>query len=262
MSFRDSARFYSIHGEQLPSATTVLSVINKPALLHWAANMERRAFESALLDVLTRVGAKDPDFVLTEMTKAVSGKKAFLRKQDEAAVIGTAAHALIEWHVRTMLGEKVGPEPRVPDGAMIAVESWKDWAKEVTFTPQTAERTVHCWGCGYAGTLDWIADVRGVLTLGDWKTGKAIYPEAFLQNRAYRHAASKLGLQTAQGMILRLPKTLEDPAFEAMVVPDMPMDDFLAALRLWRWQRQMEGKTIGRAIEARLSTPHTARGVA
>jgi hypothetical protein len=80
----------------------------------------------------------------------------------------------------------------------------------------------------------------------DWKSGKAIYPEAFLQNIAYRHAAKRAGLPSAQGLIVRLPKHLEDPAWEVMPVPTtLPLEDFLAALRLWRWQRAMNGQPTG-----------------
>ena len=36
--------------------------------------------------------------------------------------------------------------------------------------------------------------------------------------------------------------------WEVMSVPDgLAVTNFLAALRLWRWQRQMEGKAIGDA---------------
>ena len=54
----------------------------------------------------------------------------------------------------------------------------------------------------------------------DWKSGKAIYPEAFLQNIAYRHAAAHQGLAAEQGIIVRLPKLFDDPAWEAMAVPE------------------------------------------
>jgi hypothetical protein len=85
-----------------------------------------------------------------------------------------------------------------------------------------------------------------VVTLGDYKTSKAIYGESFLQNRAYRHAATQQGLPTAAGLILRLPKLLADPAFEAMPVPaDTSMDAVLAAFHLWRWQRAVQGKPVG-----------------
>ena len=256
MSFRDNARFYTINGMQYPSVTTILGVIDKSApLMHWAVNQERKAFEAALLDVLSHDGARDPSYVLDRMATAISGQKAMLKEKDKAASIGTAAHALIEWHTRRMLGEDPGPEPKVPDAAAWAVEAWKDWAKAVDFTPLCAERVVYCEECGYAGTLDWIARVDGVLSLGDYKTAKAIYPEAFLQNRAYRHAAVKVGLsETVQGIVLRLPKTVDDPAFEAMVVPETPLEDFLSALRLWRWQRRMDGKSTGRGRSAAVAS--------
>ena len=46
-------------------------------------------------------------------------------------------------------------------------------------------------------------------------------------------------------MILRLPKVVEDPAFEAMVVPDVPLPVFLSALTLWKWKRTMDGLPTG-----------------
>ena len=112
--------------------------------------------------------------------------------------------------------------------------------------PLAIECTVYCEVCGYAGTLDLHARVRGVLTVLDWKSGKAIYPEAFLQNVAYRHAATRRGMPSTQGLIVRLPKYQDDPAWEAMPVPEtLTVEDFRAALRLWRWQRRMAGQPEG-----------------
>src|SRR5262249_11036297 len=123
---------------------------------------------------------------------------------------------------------------------------WKDWATEVALEPLAVEHTVACLQCGYAGTLDLYARVRGVLTVLDWKSGKAIYPEAFLQNVAYRHAAARLGMPSEQGLIVRLPKQVDDPAWEVMTVPEtLALEDFLAAVRLWRWWRRVEGKAVG-----------------
>ena len=246
MGFKDTARFYRINGQELPSVTTALSILHKPALVPWAVNQERKAFEAAMLDVLSRPGRLDPDSVLNAVISAVSGIKAADRESAKARTIGTGTHALIEWHTRRMLGEDAGPEPIVPDAAVWAVETWKEWAAEVSFTPLIVERVVYCEGCGYAGTVDWIGTVRGIMTLGDYKTGKAIYPEAYLQNEAYRHAAKRQGFATEQGIIVRLPKTADDPAFEAMCVPPTDLNDFLAALRLWRWQRTITGQQAGR----------------
>lgn len=135
----------------------------------------------------------------------------------------------------------------MPAAAAWAVESWKDWAQSVALESLAIERVVYCEDCGYAGTLDLYARVKGIPTVLDWKTGRAIYPEAFLQNVAYRHAAARLGMPPEQGIIVRLPKQFDDPAWEAMHVAEtVTMEDFLAALQLWRWQRRMEGRSLGR----------------
>jgi len=233
--------------------TTILDVIAKPALAPWYAKQERRYFETAMLEVLSRPGARDPEYVLAAVVDAVGGVKAADREKQRAATIGTAIHAGIEWQLRTGLGEDAGPEPVLPDAAVWAVESWKDWAKSIALEPLAIERTVYCEACGYAGTLDLYARIEGALTILDWKSGRAIYPEAFLQNVAYRHAAMRQGMPSAQGLIVRLPKLVEDPAWEVMMVPDtVPLADFLAALRLWRWQRRVEGRPYG-ALEPRES---------
>jgi hypothetical protein len=247
-------RFYTIEGQRLPSVTTVLDIIAKPALGPWYAKEERRYFETAMLEVLSRPGARDPEYVLAAVAQAVTGVKAADREKQKAAAIGTAVHAGIEWELRRRLGEDAGPQPRLPEAAAWAVESWKDWAGSVDLAPVAIERTVYCLECGYAGTLDLYARVKGVLTVLDWKSGKAIYPEAFLQNIAYRHAAMDTGLPSAQGLIVRLPKHLDDPAWEVMPVPaTLTLEDFLAALRLWRWQRIMSGQPTGDQAMGRAS---------
>ena len=107
-SWRD--RFYTIEGQRLPSVTTVLDIIAKPALGPWYAKEERRYFETAMLEVLSRPGARDPEFVLAAVAEAVTGVKAADREKQKAAAIGTAVHAGIEWQLRRQLGEDPGPE--------------------------------------------------------------------------------------------------------------------------------------------------------
>lgn len=213
----DRARFYRIEGRDLPSVTTVLDIVAKPGLGPWYAQQERRWFEAAMLEVLAKPGARDPEFVLAAVVDAVSGLKAADRERQRAITIGSAAHAGIEWHLRTALGEDAGAPPVLPEAAAWAVESWKDWANTVALEPLAIERTVYCLDCGYAGTLDLYARVKGVLTVIDWKTGRAIYPEALLQNVAYRHAAAQGGMPAEQGLIVRLPRLLNDPAWEVIV---------------------------------------------
>src|SRR5712692_7801512 len=140
----DRARFYTIAGRQWPSVTTILDIIAKPALGPWYAKEERRYFEAAMLEVLSKPGARDPEYVLAAVAEAVSGVKAADRAKQQAATIGTAVHAGIEWHLRTRLGEDAGPPPHLPEAAVWAVESWKDWARSVALEPLAIERIVYC----------------------------------------------------------------------------------------------------------------------
>jgi hypothetical protein len=242
MSARD---FYDITHDgvrlELPRVTSILRIIDKSGpLMGWAVNCERRAFQAALEDVLTQPGIAGHQDVYERVRQAVTGKRAWVRESDKAKDIGGEAHALIEWHVHRMLGVPVGDEPPISDPALRAVLAWLDWCQEVDFTPLEAERIVYCPSCMFAGTLDCIAKVEGKVLLVDWKTGKAVYPEAYLQNIAYRHAAARDGIETEGGMIVRLPKTAQDPLTEAVPVPPTPYGYFRAAKVLWMWQRHMD----------------------
>jgi hypothetical protein len=88
-----------------------------------------------------------------------------------------------------------------------------------------------------------IAGVGRVLAVLDWKSGKALYPEAFLQNAAYVKAMQRPGEPLLHGLLVRLPKVETDPEFEVRHIPAEQMDDlftvFLRALDLWRWQQTM-----------------------
>src|SRR5262249_57052784 len=96
----DRARFYEIDGHRLPSVTTILDIIAKPALGPWYAKEERRQLETALLDVLVLPGPPDREaykaFVLAQLATAITGVKAADRAREQAAAIGTAVHAGIE----------------------------------------------------------------------------------------------------------------------------------------------------------------------
>src|SRR5262249_59439913 len=105
----DRGRFYTIAGQQLPSVTTILDVIAKPALGPWYAKEERRYFEAAMLEVLTKPGARDPEYVLAAVAEAVTGVKAAERERQKAAGGGTAVQAGIEWRLRRMRGDEPGP---------------------------------------------------------------------------------------------------------------------------------------------------------
>lgn len=236
-----SGRFYEVDGLKLPSVTHILGCIGKPALINWAANQERSLCIDAAADLYidcSKTPAMSRATYIATLDGRIGKQKAHKRTLDKAGEIGSQAHALIEWNLRSQLHQKVGPEPRVNDQAQWAFMAFQDWANSVALEPIYIEQTVFSKAHGYAGTMDLLAKVNGVPTLIDFKTGKAIYAEAFLQNVAYQAALKEMGHDSAAGgLIVRLPKVDTDPAFETGIVPpcEALFPVFLSVKQVWIW---------------------------
>lgn len=238
-----SGRFYTVEGDTEPyvSVTHALGCIAKPALINWAANQERALVMDAAADLyldLCQTPAMGRPSYLATLQGRLGKQKAHQKELAKAGEIGTQVHALIEWNLRQSLGQKVGPEPRVLDAAQWGFMAWQDWAQKVALKPVFIEQMVFSRTHKYAGTMDLLAEVNGVLALVDFKTGKSIYAEAYLQNVAYQQALREMGhAAPATGYIVRLPKVQTDPAFEVGTVP--PVEDlwatFVAVLNVWKW---------------------------
>ena len=235
-------RFYNVDGELFPSVTHILGAIAKPALVPWAAKVEREACTEAATALYDELGAAGQRYPASWFAAALAAKlgtvKAHQRTLARAGDIGTEAHHAIEWLLRTALGAEAGPKPVISAPAKIAVEAFKDWATRVSLKPILIERIVYSKEHRYAGTLDLLARVEGVLTMIDFKTGKAVYAESHLQAAAYAAALEEMGYrEPAQSLIVRLPKVAGDPPVEVVPVP--PRADlfpvFLATRQLWEW---------------------------
>jgi hypothetical protein len=236
-----AGRFYEVEGRMLPSVTHILQVIGKPALVQWAAKEERLMVMESAADLYADIHGTPkmsrPTYLST-LDGRIGKTRANQKLLQAAGEIGKQVHALVEWNIRQSLQQKVGPEPKVDEKALWAFMSWQDWAKSVNLKPLLIEQAVFSLTHGYAGTMDLLAEVNGLVTLVDFKTGKAVYNEAHLQNVAYQVALTEMGhLKPEQGMIVRLPKNEKDPGFEAVVCP--PVDEllptFLATKKLWEW---------------------------
>jgi hypothetical protein len=258
-----SGRFYRVEGDEEPyvSVTHALSCIAKPALINWAANQERTLVMDAAadlyLDLCQTPPMGRPSFLAT-LQGRIGKQKAHQKELAKAGEIGTQVHELIEWNLRQSLGQKVGPEPRVTDKAQWAFMAFQDWAQSVSLKPIFIEQMVFSRTHKYAGTMDLLAEVNGVLSLVDFKTGKSIYAEAYLQNVAYQQALREMGHSTpAAGHIVRLPKVETDPAFEVGAVPAVEelWPTFIAVLNVWKWwhageKAYQERRTAGKGAAA------------
>jgi hypothetical protein len=237
-------RFYEVDGQLLPSVTHILSAIGKPALINWAANEERKLVTEAAAQLYTDwsteiVPPQMPrEAYVATLTARLGTVKAHQKALTKAGEIGSQIHHLIEWHLRTILGADAGPKPIVGDKALWGFMAFEDFAKSCHLKPVLIEKTVYSKTHGYAGTMDLLARVNGELVLLDIKSGKSVYPEAFLQASAYSVALEEMGYSLpAKALIIRVPKVDTDPEFEIVQAP--PARDlfpvFLAVKGLWAW---------------------------
>lgn len=176
--FREKAHRYYWGGEPVPSVTTILGRLSKPALIQWAANM---AVDHLLANPQDHDGAR----------------KAHTVKRDTAADVGTVVHEYAAGQLRK--DEQVillPPDPQV----LRAADALRVWLSEHEVVPLAIERRVLSQRYGYAGTTDFFGHVDGKLCVLDFKTGGGIYDEMWLQTAAYEVALrEELGISEPIG---------------------------------------------------------------
>ncbi len=197
-------------GERLPSVTTILGILNKPALMDWA----------------WKCGCEGKDY------KAV---------RDEAGGIGTLAHYLILCHIK---GEKPdtseysAQDIEKAENCLIKYWDWADAHKDIKAllveTPIVSEQY------GFGGTIDYLGQCGNQLLLIDHKTGKAIYSEMFYQLAAYVQLLKEAGYNVSNARILRIGRD-EVEGFEERVMNDLSkhFDLFTHCLAVYKLQKEL-----------------------
>jgi hypothetical protein len=174
LKFYEASHRYKLDGQWVPGVTTILGVLNKPALPKWAATSvaEYVADNREAVEHLYAAGRGPMVGALKEMP---------WQKRDDAAARGTKFHEFAE---RIMRGEEVD----VPDEQVPLVENALRFMDDYQIEPILTEYRVGSREHRYAGSGDLIANTRiGVAAL-DWKTSKRIYATTAMQNVAYAYA--------------------------------------------------------------------------
>lgn len=174
--FDEFKHSYYFEGKRIPSVTTILSIINKPALIAWAANMAADSFKEAM-----KAGVAYDELQINELY--LNAKGAHRKKKTDAGDIGTFTHKWVEDWIKGK-----APEAPVNEGLRESTERFLKWQKEHDVKFLSSEQVIYSKKYGYTGTLDFICQYEGKLILGDLKTSNGIYPEMWLQTAAYRQA--------------------------------------------------------------------------
>lgn len=142
-------------GKRLPGVTTVLGMLNKPALLKWAWQLGKDGIE---------------------LEKA----------REKAADIGTIAHALCESHLRGLELETDNITPEMLDRAETSFLKFLAFWEKEELTVEAVELPMVSERMQVGGCLDILARrPTGKRVLVDLKSGKAIYDEMLIQVATY-----------------------------------------------------------------------------
>jgi len=196
-------------GTRVPSVTTILGILNKPALLDWA----------------WRCGLDGLDY------KEV---------RDNKADIGTLAHYMIMCHLKGQQPETSEYSQQDISLAENCFLSYLEWEKGHRIEPVIIEQPLISEEYGFGGTIDFFGQVDGQPRLLDFKTGKAIYPEFFYQLAAYEQLLMEDGKLIEVTEILRIGRD-EDEGFEERSVGnlDKQFELFLKCLGIYNIQKEI-----------------------
>lgn len=193
VEYREKPRGYWLtSGEErikIPSVTTVLGILDKPALMGWAAKMTREGVVE-----LGKVGELGIDWNRESASNALymrlkENNLLHTQRRDTAATRGTSVHDALElWATE---GKVPNPQdfPTTDRGYVKALTAYL-----VDHQPHflQSELMVGSWEHQFAGRLDHIIEVDGEPAILDLKTSKDLYKEVHMQTSGYAIAAAEM----------------------------------------------------------------------
>jgi hypothetical protein len=200
---------YEFNGIEYPSVTTITGILDKPALIQWAANCAVD-YVAGNLDRLKSDNVHEGEAVLTEARSAHKNVK------DEAAGNGTLVHRAIELYINHEPYEDL----LATEEAKTAFSAFLSWEDKNHVLWEKTECEVVSEKHGYAGRFDAIATINGHRYLLDFKTSSGVWPEMRWQVCAYRQAYNEMleeGQETIENLaILHLDKETGEPTFKVI----------------------------------------------
>lgn len=238
-SFDKKKHVYLIDGKPATGVTTIIGVLNKPALIGWAAKMAVKFLEEngRFIDLDEYRG------ILVTAEQLKEATIAHIKKKEAAGEHGTDAHELMEEYINKCLTEHAA-KPEVlsfePIGKFIA------WAIENVDHFLYSERQMFDKKLFIAGTADFAyVGKDGKKYMADFKTSSGIYGiDYWLQVAAYRMLAEQEGDEPYDGAtIVRMGK---DGSFDAQQLYEYETykEAFLCCLTLYRAQAAIKGLVV------------------
>lgn len=181
--FDEAKHKHYINNREVTGTTSIVGVIDKPALIPWALNQAFDKFKKFKFN---------PE-------KIDEAKKAPNEKKMEAAHFGTIVHALCEHFNKT--GEVIeATDARLPQEVLELtkefterqlkkgeklVQEYVDWFNKVGAKVLYVEQNVFSETMFVGGIFDLVLEIGGKIYLTDFKTSSGVYPSQFIQMGGY-----------------------------------------------------------------------------
>ena len=180
-------RYKTQDGKVVPGVTTVLGLLNKPALVNWANNLGLQGID---------------------VNKFV----------DDKADIGTLAHAMITDHLTGQETDLSNYSKNQIDLAENSALSFWEWEKnhhieEIFFCERPLVSELYRFG----GTLDIYAQINGRKEIIDLKTGSGIYPEHGYQVATLKVLLEEHGFKVDGTRIVNIPRSETESFIEKTI---------------------------------------------
>ena len=196
-------------GTKVPGVTTVLGLLNKPALVIWANRLGLQGIDSS-------------------------------KYRDAMAEVGTLAHQMVVDYFNDVKTDTTDYSENQINLAENCLLSFWEWEKGHKIEVIMAEKQLVSTEYGFGGTIDCFCKLDGQPTLLDFKTGKAIYPEMMYQLAAYEQLLAEDRHSVEIIRILRIGRD-EDEGFEERQVGDTSkyFDIFKHCLAIYNLQKDI-----------------------
>ena len=205
-------RYKDTEGVGVPGVTTVLNILNKPALVPWANKLGLQGIQ---------VG----------------------KYVDDKADIGTLAHDMIHCHLAQKDCDTSEYSKKQIEQAENCVLSFFDWENNNHIEPILLEEQLISEDYKFGGSIDIYARIEGQLVLIDLKTGKAIYDNMAYQIAAYSELLIENNHHVDHSIILNIPRAEnENFAVRRWDNLDKEFKIFANCLEIYNLQKEIKGK--------------------
>lgn len=236
IKFSPAAHRYSVDGGPMPSVSAVIKSLAAPALENWKIKQQVEGTAKAAFANPPRENEPIEGYIARMKALAAEGME-HEKVAKEAADEGKDVHLVLEWRMRTELGE-VLPRPKVSEAAAFREAGWMDWAKSVGLKPLAVEGRLANRRMRYCGTFDLLAIINGQVSLLDFKRASAVYESHILQSVGYKMCLEELGFARMPGYVLLMPPG-ETPRLAECEDTEETRAAFLACLSLYNWTKAL-----------------------